>query len=298
MDRRNFLRAGGCALVATGMGTAGLAALKQPSFADEAGLRDAMAAIERASGGRLGVAVLDSATGARFGYRGDERFPLCSTFKLPLVAAILHHIDEGQERAGRHIRIAAGDILGNSPFSKRRVGTGASVVELCRAAIVFSDNSAANLLLPSIGGPAGLTRFIRALGDPVTRLDRSEPALGAGVSGDPRDTTSPIAMAGLMRRILLTGLLSAPSRQQLEEWLVATKTGAHRLRAGLPADWRIGDKTGTGGNGSNNDVAILWPPRRAPLVTASYLTGSARDAVDLDAAHASVARAIAAAVRR
>jgi beta-lactamase class A len=152
------------------------------------------------------------------------------------------------------------------------------------------------MLLPSIGGPAGLTRFIRASGDPVTRLDRDEPALGAGVPGDPRDTTSPAAMAGLVRRILLTGLLASSSRQQLEEWLVSTRTGAHRLRAGLPGGWRVGDKTGTGNNGSDNDVAILWPPHRAPLIVASYLTESARDAVDLDATHARVARAIVAAI--
>lgn len=295
MDRRSFLWTGAGALTVVGM-TAGPLAAGPPAFPNEARLRDAIAAAERSSGGRLGVAVLDTGSGASFAYRGDERFPMCSTFKLVLVAAILSRIDRVQERSARRIRVTPGDILGNSPFAKRRVGRDASVVELCRAAIVFSDNSAANLLLPSIGGPAGLTRFIRSLGDPVTRLDRGEPALGAGVPGDPRDTTSPTAMVGLVRRLLLGGLLAPSSRRQLETWLLAARPGVHRLRAGLPVDWRVGDKTGTGDHGSNNDVAILWPPRRAPLIVASYLTQSARSGAVLDATHAGVARAIVAAL--
>ncbi|HEX7694593.1 MAG TPA: class A beta-lactamase [Sphingomonas sp.] len=296
MDRRSFLWAGAGALATAGMTAGPLAASGTSAFPNEARLRDAIVASERSSGGRLGVAVLDTGSSARFAYRGDERFPLCSTFKLVLVAAILSRIDRGQERSVRRIRVTPGDILGNSPFARRRVGRDASVVELSRAAIVFSDNSAANLLLPSIGGPAGLTRFIRSLGDPVTRLDRGEPALGAGVPGDPRDTTSPTAMVGLVRHILLGGLLTPSSRQQLETWLMAARPGIHRLRAGLPVDWRVGDKTGTGDHGSNNDVAILWPPRRAPLVVASYLTQSPRPGAVLDATHAAVARAIVAAL--
>ncbi len=296
MDRRNFLWASGCALATVGMIGNALAATRKSDFPGEARLREAIATAERASGGWLGVAILDTASGASVAYRGDDRFPLCSTFKLVLVGAILSRVDRGQERSARRIRVTPADILGNSPFAQQRVGREASVAELCRAAIVFSDNSAANLLLPSIGGPAGLTRFIRSLGDPVTRLDRGEPALGAGVPGDPRDTTSPTAMVGLVRRILLGGLLTPSSRQQLETWLMAAKPGVHRLRAGLPVDWRVGDKAGTGDNGSNNDVAILWPPRRAPLIVASYLTQSARPGTVLDATHARVARAIAAAL--
>lgn len=297
MDRRHFLWASGCALVTTGLTAKAFAAANGADLPGAAPLREATIAAERTTGGRLGVAVIDTATGARFAYRGDERFPLCSTFKLILVAAILDRIDHGQDRSTRRIPVSESDILGNSPVAKQRVGGFATVAELCRAAIVFSDNSAANLLLPSIGGPAGLTRFIRGCGDPVTRLDRNEPALGAGVPGDPRDTTSPVAMAGLVRHILLGGSLASSSRQQLEAWLMASRTGGHRLRAGLPAGWRAGDKTGTGGNGSNNDVAILWPPRRAPLIVASYLTESAADAATQEAAHARVARAIVAAVR-
>jgi beta-lactamase class A len=298
MDRRTFLWSGGCALVAVG-GAAGhgaMVAAGRPGFPGEGRLRDAILGAERASGGRLGVAIIDTATGARFAHRGDERFPLCSTFKLPLAAAILRRVDRGQERLGRRLPVAARDILGNSPFSATRVGRDASILELCRATITHSDNTAANLLLPSLGGPAGLTRFIRALGDPVTRLDRGEPALGAATPGDPRDTTSPAAMAELMHRIALTGLLTAPSRQQLETWLIAARNGRQRLRAGLPPDWRAGDKTGSGDHGSNNDVAILWPPRRAPLIVASYLTATPLDFAAGGAIHARVARAIAAAV--
>ena len=296
MDRRHFLWAGGCALATTGIAAKALAAPNELGLRGAAGLREAAITAERTVGGRLGVAVIDTATGARFAYRGDERFPLCSTFKLILVAAILHRIDRGQDWPARRIPVSPSDILGNSPVAKQRAGGDATVAELCRAAIVFSDNSAANLLLPSIGGPAGLTRFMRGLGDPVTRLDRGEPALGAGVPGDPRDTTSPAAMAGLVRHILLGGLLASSSRRQLEAWLAASRTGAHRLRAGLPAGWRVGDKTGTGGNGSNNDVAIVWPPRRAPLIVTSYLTESTAAPAAQDAAHARVARAIVDAV--
>ena len=173
MDRRHFLWAGGCALATTGIAAKALAAPNELGLRGAAGLREAAITAERAVGGRLGVAVIDTATGARFAYRGDERFPLCSTFKLILVAAILHRIDRGQDWPARRIPVSPSDILGNSPVAKQRAGGDATVAELCRAAIVFSDNSAANLLLPSIGGPAGLTRFMRGLGDPVTRLDRA-----------------------------------------------------------------------------------------------------------------------------
>jgi beta-lactamase class A len=253
-----------------------------------------VAACEAASGGRLGVAILDTATGARLSWRGDERFPMCSTFKFLLATAILRRVDRGQDRLDRRVRIAASDILDNSPITEQRVGRDASVAELCAATVTRSDNAAANLLLPAVGGPAGLTRFLRGLGDDRTRLDRNEPMMSEAIPGDPRDTTTPLAMLGLLDQILMGRILSGPSRARLTGWMLANQTGDHRLRAGLPATWKVGDKTGTGDHGTTNDIAILWPPARAPLLVTSYLTGTALSSDDRDAIHARLARASAA----
>jgi beta-lactamase class A len=279
MDRRFFL-AGATALLAA------------PALA-QSDLKSQIEALERRSGGRLGVAVLDTGSGRRFAWRGDERFPLCSTFKFLLAAAILEAAEAGRERLRRHVAIAQTDILSNSPFSKSRVGRGASVAELCRAMIIDSDNAAANLLLPSIGGGTGFTRFARELGDAVTRLDRNEPTLGEAASGDPRDTTAPAAMVGDLESLLLGSRLRQRSRETLTGWMLACRTGPGRLRAGLPAGWRIGHKTGTGMNGTANDIAILWPKGGArPLLVAAYLTGSRLSPALTDSVLASVGRAV------
>lgn len=286
MDRRHFLWAG-----LAGVST--LAVAGAVVFPAEDKLKLAVMAAEKASGGRLGVTVLDSATAARFSYRGADRFPLCSTFKLLLVTAILCRVDRGEESLTRRIAVVQADILGNSPFSKTRVASTASLAELCQFTITQSDNAAANLLLPVVGGPAGLTKFLRNIGDAVTRSDRNEPTMGEATPGDPRDTTSPDAMAATLRRILFADVLKPASRLLLETWLRASETGAHRLRAGLPPTWQVANKTGTGDHGTTNDVAILWPPGRPPLIVASYLTTSQLDASKREAIHANVARAIA-----
>lgn len=290
MDRRTFLWAGGCTLAAATplMATPGKI-MRWPA----ADFRHAAMACEKASGGRLGVAILDTATGARLSWRGDERFPMCSTFKLSLVAAILRRVDKGRERLDRRLPVAAADILDNSPTTATLVGGSASVAALCEATLTLSDNAAANLLLPLVGGPAGLTRFFRALGDGVTRLDRYEPALGECTPGDPRDTTTPLATLGLLDHYLIGTLLSAASKKRLLDWMVATRTGEHKLRAGLPADWRVGDKTGSGAHGTDNDIAILMPPGRAPLLVTSYLTEDTLAFKDRGAIHAQFGRAIA-----
>jgi beta-lactamase class A len=253
-------------------------------------------AVEERSGGRLGVAVLDVAGDRRFAHRGDERFPMCSTFKFLLAAAVLAEVDAGREELARSVPVGAGDIITYSPVAERYVGRAASVAILCEAAVTLSDNAAANLLLPRIGGPAGLTRFARSLGDAVTRLDRDEPTLNEAAPGDPRDTTSPNAMAADLQRLVLGQALSAASRAQLTAWLVGCKTGDRRLRAGLPAGWRAGDKTGTGAHGSAHDVGVLWSPAGAPIVVASYLTQTALKGAAADAVHAAVARAVVDAV--
>jgi beta-lactamase class A len=258
------------------------------------GAREKIIAIEAREGGRLGVAVLDTGAGATLGYRDDERFPMCSTFKLLAAAAVLKRVDAGAERLDRRIAYAAADLLDYAPVAKTHVAEGGmSVGDLCAAAIDWSDNTAANLILHSIGGPAGFTQFARSLGDSVTRLDRIEPELNASIPGDERDTTSPRAMLNDMRAVLLGDAFSEASRRRLESWLVDDRVGDMRLRAGLPPSWRVGDKTGSGDNGSANAIAIIRPPGRAPLLAAVYFTGSTASMDARNAVHKEIGALIA-----
>jgi len=250
--------------------------------------------IEAASGGRLGVAMLDTGSGKRSAYRADERFPMCSTFKPLAVAAVLARVDRGVEKLDRRIPFGKADLLDYAPVTTARVGEGGmTLADLCEAAITVSDNTAANLILATYGGPAGLTEYLRSIGDPTTRLDRFELELNEARPGDPRDTTTPAAMVSTMQVLLLGDALSTASRERLIGWLVANKTGNERLRAGLPAGWRAGDKTGTGYRGTTNDVAIVWPPNRAPLLIAAYLTETEATSEARNATIASVGRVVA-----
>ncbi|MBC7506718.1 MAG: class A beta-lactamase [Sandarakinorhabdus sp.] len=260
------------------------------------GLRDAVRAAEAATGGRVGLTVHDTATGRRFSHRGGERFAMASTFKALLAAAILHRIDAGKDSLDRAIAVAQTDIVSNSPVSESRVGRTATVGDLSEAAVIYSDNTAANLLLPAVDGPPGLTAFLRRIGDTVTRLDRYETMMSEARPGDPRDTTSPDAVTATWECLLLGNVLSAASRDQLTRWLVANTTGDTRLRAGLPKGWIVGDKTGTGGHGTVNDIAIVWPTRAAqgPVIIASLITGSTAAPIVTYKAHADLAAAIAA----
>jgi beta-lactamase class A len=255
------------------------------------------AKIESDSGGRLGVAVLDTLTQARAAHRADERFPMCSTFKLLAAAAVLARVDAGKERLDRRVRFEVGDVVVYSPITKERTGgEGMSLAELCEAAMTVSDNTAGNLLLATLGGPAGLTAYARSLGDAVTRLDRIEPDLNEAIAGDPRDTTSPAAMLANLHTLVLGTALAASSKDQLTRWLLGNKTGDTRLRAGLPSGWRVGDKTGSGERGTTNDVGIIWPRERAPVLVSIYLTGTSAGAEQRNATLAAVGRAVASAL--
>ncbi|MGK6354794.1 class A beta-lactamase [Sphingomonas sp. DT-207] len=293
MDRRTFLWATGCAVAATGA----LAAPRKiaPSRFGPA-FRDAVLETERASGGRLGLAVIDTGSGERFAHRADERFPMCSTFKFALAAAILERVESGQEKLARRLPVAKTDLVSHSPFCETRVGGTASLAELCHATVTVSDNAAANLLLRTMGGPAGFTRRLRGFGDSVTRLDRWETDMSKARPGDVRDTTTPDAMAGLAQRLLLGRALATASRTQLVDWMKQTTTGLKGIRDGVPANWQVADKTGSGGYGTDNHVAVLWPPRGAPLVVASYVTGSSLPSGQTRPLHARIGRAIVAAV--
>ncbi|MFC5069878.1 class A beta-lactamase [Flaviflagellibacter deserti] len=235
-----------------------------------------LADLERRSGGRLGVSVLDLGSIRRFGYRPDERFAMCSTFKLLAAGYVLARVDRGEERLDRRIVVRESDLVPYAPAVEKRLGgDGMTMSELCDAAITLSDNAAANLILASYGGPAGLTAYLRSIGDDVTRLDRNEPTLNEATPGDPRDTTSPAAILDTTRKLVLGDALSASSREQLKAWLIANTTGGARIRAGVPKDWIVGDKTGTGDKATSNDVAVLWPPGREPVLLTVYFTGSA-----------------------
>lgn len=270
MQRRDLLR--GIVL-----GGVAIALRPAPALAKSAtdGAQAKLVALERSHGGRLGVAVLDTGNGARVSHRGDERFLMCSTFKLLLVAAVLQRVDRGEEKPDRRIVFGKNVLLEYAPVAKLHVGPpGMTVAQLCVAAITLSDNTAANILLGTLGGPSGVTRYARSLGDPVTRLDRVEPELNRANGED--DTTTPNAMLADLHKLLLGDALSRASRAQLTQWLLANRTGADSLRAGLPPDWREGDKTGSGMT-ANNDVAIVWPHRK-PMLIAAYYDNAKADA--------------------
>ena len=257
----------------------------------------AVAALEARRGGRLGVCVLDTATRRTAGHRLDERFAMCSTFKFLLAGAVLHAVDLGRLRLGRAVPIPRTGLAPNSPAVAPLAGRAMTVEQLCVGMMTRSDNAAANLLLPLVGDAAGYNAFVRLLGDRMTRLDRTEPDLNMGTPGDPRDTTTPNAMLVSLNAALFGPALNGEARSRLTGWMLANTTGQSRLRAGIPAGWRIGDKTGTGEHGNASDIGVLWPSAgRPPILVTSYLAASRGSRAVQYAAHADVARAIAAVV--
>jgi beta-lactamase class A len=249
------------------------------------------AALERRHGGRLGVAILDTAGAKLIAYRGDERFLLCSTYKYLAAAYVLARVDRGEESLSRRLVYTRDDLVTYSPVTEKHAGeNGLTMGEICEAALTIGDNTAGNLLLDSFGGPAALTAHLRTLGDGVTRLDRRETALNDTSPGDLRDTTSPVAMLETIRKTALGPALSSASRTQLANWLVAATTGDKRLRTGVPKDWRIGDKTGSGGDNAANDIALIWPPGRAPIIVTAFYAGSQASDDERDAVIADVGR--------
>lgn len=238
---------------------------------DQTELTEKLSRLEAMSGGRLGAARLDCATGRLYTYRGEEAFPVCSTFKILLAAAVLK---QHSHRINDLVHYGQAKIISWSPVTKKHVNTGMAVEALCGAAVQYSDNTAANLLLEMIGGPAGLTAFTRSIGDEVFRLDRMEPALNQADPGDIRDTSSPAAMALTLNALLMTDILPSHHRELLQQWLMECATGASRIPAGAPSGWKVGHKTGGGHNGTANDVGILLPPTGNPIILTLYLTQS------------------------
>lgn len=289
MRRRTFIGGGvallgGCAAVAPRVGDADAAFVA---------IRNTLGV-----GARLGVAALDTRDGRRIGFDADARYAMASTFKAPLAAVVLARVDRGLLSLDAAVPFGTADLLEYAPAVRAALPAGALTVrELCAAAVEVSDNSAANLLLGLIGGPVGFTRFVRGAGDRATRLDRIEPELNANAPDDLRDTTTPAAMADLLRALLTGGVLTSASASLLIGWMEASATGLGRLRAGLPEGWRAGDKTGTGERGAVNDVAIAWPPGSPPILIACYQSGGDADRPTRERAHAAVARVVAARLR-
>ncbi len=264
--------------------------------AEAAGAQRELKELHKRIGGRLGVHVLDSQSGKRIAYDDDSRYAMASTFKLPLAAALLWQADHGAFPLTRTLPISKANLLPTSPAVQAKLAAGAdsmTIVELCAAVVTQSDNAAANVLLNGIGGPPGFTRFMRSIGDKVTRLDRSELDLNENKAGDDRDTTTPRAMVDSLLRIFTQDVLSLSSRALLIDWMNQASTGLDRVRGGLPKSWPSGDKTGTGQNGAFNDLCIAYPPDRRPIFIAVYLSESTANAKSLAAVHAEIGGLVA-----
>ncbi|HZS80615.1 MAG TPA: class A beta-lactamase [Herbaspirillum sp.] len=269
-DRRHFLAMTATALSAC---VTGVWAAEEKKSGESSSVISCLGKLEASVDGRLGVEILDTGSGRHWGYRADERFPMCSTFKFLAASAVLQRVDAGAEQLDRRIVYDADMLVPYSPTTGKHVGgDGLSLAQICEAAMTLSDNTAANLILRNLGGLTPLNDFIKSLGDDLTRVDRFEPELNTALPGDARDTTTPAAMTGNLQKILLGNALSAASRQQITAWMAANKTGDRRVRAGMPPGWKVGDKTGSGAYGTTNTIAIIWPPQGKPLLTSVYLT--------------------------
>lgn len=242
---------------------------------------------------RLGMQALDTESGQTWSYHADQRFPMCSTFKVIASAAFLAKVDRGEDSLSRKVVINESDLVSYSPMTITRLGdSGMSMSEICEAALTLSDNTAGNIILESIGGPSGVTQFARDIGDETFRLDRWETELNEAAIGDLRDTTSPAAMTETLQKMLFGNVLSEASKSLLQSWLIDNKTGDAKLRAGLPPAWTVGDKTGGGNNGTMADVAFILVPNRKPIIVSIYMTETTASFDDRNAGIADIARAL------
>ena len=263
------------------------------------GFAQRMIEIQKRHGGRVGVSALTGASTANAEANGSlsiqssERFAMCSTFKWVLAAAILQQADQGKLKVADPIKYGKRDLLDYAPTTTANVGKGQMTIgDLCSAAVSLSDNTAANLLLPLIGGPVGLTAFVRGLGDTITRFDRTEPSLNTNIDGDEKDTTTPEAMSTLLRTVFTSTVLKPESLKLLKDWMVATTTGNARIRAGVPKGAVVADKTGTGAHNATNDVGVVWLPNKPPVFLSIYTSGGTLDADGRNAIIADITRLV------
>ncbi|WP_020658567.1 class A beta-lactamase [Amycolatopsis benzoatilytica] len=249
--------------------------------------------LEKAFGARLGVFAIDTGNGREIAYHADDRFAYASTHKVFTAAAILHR----GEDLNRMITIRKSDLVPNSPITEKHLDTPMSLRSVLDAALRYSDNTAGNLMFREIGGPAGLSSDLRRLGDTVTRVDRIEPALNETSPGDVRDTTTPRIWAADLRAAALGSGLPTDQQAVLTGIMRASTTGTNAIRAGVPADWQVADKTGTADYATRNDIAVLWPPHRAPIVLAVLSDHAQKDAKTDDKLIAQAASAVAKALQ-
>jgi beta-lactamase class A len=253
----------------------------------------------RAANVRIGGTAIDLSTNRRVDYRSDERFIMCSTFKVLAAAAVLKRVDENKEKLDQFVRYGEAQLLTYAPVTREHVKEGGMTLEaLCAAAIEQSDNTAANLLLDAIGGPGKWTEFARSLGDKFSRLDHTEPELNIARPGKDDDTTMPSAMATDLQRLFTSDILSVASRTKLEGWMQQNETGLKMIRATLPTDWKAGDKTGRSGDGATNDIAVLRPPGGGPIFLAIYTVDPSESQDARDELVAEVAKAAIEALKK
>jgi beta-lactamase class A len=253
-----------------------------------------LATYERETGGKIGLYAENLVTGAKITWRADERFVMCSTFKASLAAFVLSRVDRGEEHLDAMVPFGESDLQSYAPVARQHLAAGKmSIAEMCEGAVELSDNTCANVLLARLGGPAALTTFWRSTGDTISRLDHNEPELNRSPPGDPHDTTTPAAMAGNLQRFVLGKVLSPNSRDRLTSWMLDCKTGANRLRAGLPKDWKIGDKTGNNGKDASGDIAVVWPKPDVAILICAYTQGGSPTTAQLDTVFAEAGRMVA-----
>lgn len=297
LSRRSLLLAGAAGLGGALLGCSAQAAPATPAPAAPIGPRPipAMSDVEREFGRRIGVHALDTGTGAAAGHRDGERFLTCSVTKALMAGFVLHRSVSDPALLDRNLRWDPSEVLAYAPVTARHTGTGLTVAQLCEAAVTVSDNTAHNVLLREIGSPADLTMWLRTTGDDVTRADRTEPALN-DADGD-RDTSTPAALSSTLGRLTTADVLPPAQRDRLVGWLRANTTGDRQIRAGVPAGWQVGDKTGSGPLGEKNDAGILFPPDGAPIALTILTVPSDPDDGRGEEAVAAATRTVLAALR-
>lgn len=258
------------------MGTYVTVSAAQPSKPSP--IQEKLAALEASSGGRLGITAINTANNTRIEYHGDERFPFCSTFKVLAVADILKQSMANKDLLQQRVSYGKDDLVVYSPVTEKHINDGMTIAELSEATLVYGDNSAANFLMKKLGGPEAVTAFARSIDDTTFKQDRWEPDLNTAIPGDLRDTTTPTAMAGSLRRIALGNVLAPAQREQLLTGMKNSITGNARIRAGVPQGWTVGDRSGSSQYGTTNDIGVIWPPNCQPIVLVVYLTQPKQDA--------------------
>jgi beta-lactamase class A len=255
-----------------------LSALAESSQLLPGSIQAKLAELEASSEGRLGVAAIDTSNNELISYRAEERFPLCSTAKLITVAAILKQSMSDHKLLQERLSYSKNDLVFWSPITSEHVADGMSIAQLCEATITASDNAGMNLLTKKLGGPSAVNNFAASMGDPNFQLNRKEPEMSSAIPGDFQDTATPLGMEKNLQQLTLGNVLAPAQRQQLQTWLKNNTTGNHRIRAGVPLNWVVADKTGSGGYGTTNDIAVIWPPKCPPIVVALYFTQNKKDA--------------------